>query len=118
MNKRQVGSEKENMALEYMESRGFKLAEMNYRYHKLGEIDIIGYDGNYLVFAEVKYRKTASAGSAAEAVNNYKIKQICKVANSYMMIHQIPFNKPVRFDVVAIDDTSVNWIKNAFDYAL
>jgi len=118
LNKRQLGSEKENIAAKYMTERGFRVKEKNYHFHKTGEIDIIGYDGDYLVFAEVKYRKTASAGHAAEAVNYAKAKQICKVANSYMMIHKISFDKPVRFDVVAIDDTNINWIKNAFDYAL
>lgn len=118
MNKRLVGSEKENIAAEYMTERGFHVLETNYHYHKAGEIDIVGYDDDYLVFVEVKYRKTASAGSAAEAVTFKKIKQICKIANAYLIVHKIPPNKPIRFDVVAIDGTDINWIKNAFDYAL
>lgn len=118
MNKRLVGSENERKAEDYLQNNGVKILERNYRFHRVGEIDLIGHDGDYLIFIEVKYRKTARAGYAAEAVDYKKIKQICKIANYYIMSHHIPSNKPIRFDVIAIDDDSIKWIKNAFYYAL
>ena len=79
MNNRKVGELSEDWAAVYLEQNGVRIIERNYRFHGMGEIDLIGTDGEYLVFFEVKYRKTASAGYAAEAVNYKKIKQICKI---------------------------------------
>lgn len=118
MNNRKTGSEKEQLACDFLKQNGVIIVEKNYRFHRNGEIDLIGHDGEYLVFFEVKYRKTANAGYAAQAVNFNKIRQICKVADYYRMTHSVSYNKPVRFDVVAIDKDNINWIKNAFDYAL
>ena len=57
MNKRTVGKEYEERACRYLEDRGFRTAERNFRCRQ-GEIDIIGYHEGYLVFVEVKYRAT------------------------------------------------------------
>lgn len=118
MNKRQLGTLKEDMAVAFLRKNGVTVLEKNYRFHKAGEIDIIGLDNEYLVFFEVKYRKTASAGHAAEAVTYSKIKQICKISDSYRIINHIPNNKCIRFDVIAIDGDELTWYKNAFSYAL
>lgn len=118
MNNRRTGAINEDWAAVFLEQNGVKIIERNFRFHKIGEIDLIGRDKEYLVFFEVKYRKTAKAGFAAEAVNYKKIIQICKVANCYRMVRKISPDTPVRFDVVAMDGTNIHWIKNAFDYAL
>ena len=118
MNNRKTGEANEDWAAVYLEQNGVRIIERNFRFHKVGEIDLIGIDGEYLVFFEVKYRKTARAGYAAEAVNYKKIRQICKVSNYYRMINRIPYETPIRFDVVAMDGKQINWIKNAFNYAL
>lgn len=81
-----------------------------------GEIDIIGYDGEYLVFFEVKYRSSDRKGSAAEAVGYAKQKRICRVADYYRAVHQCREDTPIRFDVVAVDKEQVTWIKDAFYY--
>lgn len=118
MNNRTVGSENESIAVDFLQKQGLIIKEANYRFHKMGEIDIVALDGEYLVFVEVKYRKTARAGYAAQAVNYKKIKQICKVSDAYRISRNIPPSKPIRYDVVAIDGTNISWIKNAFPYAL
>lgn len=115
-NNRKVGDYYEEWAVKYLESKGLKILERNFRFHNKGEIDIIAKDGPYLVFVEVKYRKTARAGNAAEAVNYKKIKQICKVADYYRLQRHLSINTSIRFDVVAIDGKTINWIKNAFYY--
>ena len=83
---------------------------------RFGEIDIIGYDREYLIFFEVKYRQGDSMGSAVEAVEYRKQQKICRVSDYYRMIHHCPTDTPVRFDVIAIDGDSIRWIRNAFDY--
>ncbi len=112
---RAVGMEREKMACRYLKERGVRIKERNFRCRQ-GEIDLIGYDGEYLVFFEVKYRKAASKGSASEAVDSRKQKKICRVSDYYRMIHNCPSDTAIRYDVIAIDGEQVNWIRNAFYY--
>lgn len=115
MNTRKQGAQKEEQICAYLLSKGVRIREQNFRCRQ-GEIDLIGYDGEYLVFFEVKYRSSQSMGSAAEAVGYAKQKRICRVADYYRVIHHCMENTPVRFDVVAIDGERVTWLKNAFCY--
>ncbi|CDC50014.1 uPF0102 protein HMPREF0991_01614 [Clostridium sp. CAG:58] len=70
-NKRMEGSRYEQLAARYLEQKGMDVLELNYRC-RTGEIDIIARDGGYLVFVEVKYRKTKRAGYALEAIDSRK----------------------------------------------
>lgn len=115
MNKREKGAQKEEQVCAYLLYGGVKIAERNFRCRQ-GEIDIIGYDGAFLVFFEVKYRSSRNKGSAAEAVGYAKQRKICRVADYYRMIHRLGEDVPIRFDVVAIDGERLQWIKNAFYY--
>lgn len=115
LNKREIGSQYEDMAVQYLEQNGFTVLERNYRNRK-GEIDIIGRHQDYLVFAEVKYRHTPSKGSPEEAVGFYKQRTICKVADYYRMLHEIGEFSPVRYDVLAIYGSDITWHQNAFSH--
>lgn len=81
-----------------------------------GEIDLIGKHRGYLVFVEVKYRKTDGKGTPEEAVGIGKQRKICKVADYYRMIKGIPDQSPVRYDVVAFLGEKCTWYKNAFEH--
>lgn len=115
MNKRQTGADKEEVAAAFLEERGMRITERNFR-SRQGEIDIIGYHDNYLVFVEVKYRRDVSKGTALEAVDYRKQKQICKVADYYRFLHKIHMNMMIRYDVVAIQGTDIQWVQNAFPH--
>lgn len=114
-NTRAIGKAQEELACRYLEEKGIRIQARNFRCRQ-GEIDLIGYDGEYLVFFEVKYRKDTSKGSAAEAVGIRKQRKICRVSDYYRMSHKCPSDTAVRFDVIAIDDDNIEWIQNAFDY--
>lgn len=60
-NKRQVGTEKENLAAEYLKKKGYFIIEKNYRVRQ-GEIDLIARDSMCIVFIEVKYRANGRSG--------------------------------------------------------
>lgn len=115
MNNREKGAQKEEQVCAYLISEGVRITERNFRCRQ-GEIDIIGYDGEYLVFFEVKYRSSRGRGSAAEAVGSAKQRRICRVADYYRVIHHYAESTPIRFDVIAIDGDRLSWIKNAFYY--
>lgn len=113
MNKREVGTEYEELAINYLREQGIKILERNFR-NRQGEIDIIGKDGEYVVFIEVKFRRNEQKGNPVEAVNFAKQKNICKVADYYRMIHGLGEFSPIRYDVIAICNEQVEWYKNAF----
>lgn len=113
MNKRRLGAAYEELAAEYLEKKGYRILERNFRC-RAGEIDLIAIDGRYLVFVEVKYRRDASMGTAAEAVDFRKQNVIRKAATWYLSIRQIPENTPCRFDVMGITGKEVCLIKDAF----
>lgn len=115
INNRRTGSVKEQLAADYLTQQGMQIVERNFR-GRQGEIDIIGYHKGYLVFVEVKYRSSTVKGTALEAVNAGKQKQICKVADYYRYLHKVSDNSPIRYDVVAIQGESITWIPNAFPH--
>jgi len=114
-NRRKVGSTYEELAVRYLEKKGFQILERNYRC-RFGEIDLIARDGRTLVFLEVKYRSSNTCGSPAEAVTRGKQKTICRVADWYCMVHRVSECQPCRFDVVSISGKKIEVIKNAFFY--
>lgn len=113
MNTRKKGAAYEQVAAAYLQNHGMRILERNYR-NRRGEIDLIGKDGEYTVFIEVKYRKDDEKGNPAEAVNFAKQKTICKVADYYRMTHGMGEFCAVRYDVIAIEGDVITWYKNAF----
>ena len=117
-NKRQVGTEKENLAAEYLKKKGYFIIEKNYRVRQ-GEIDLIARDGMCIVFVEVKYRTNGRSGDALEAVTGAKIRQISKMALFYLNQKKISIdNTSIRFDVIGINGDMVTHIENAFDFVM
>ena len=114
INKRQKGAAYEQIAAAHLISKGFEILEFNYRC-KMGEVDIIAKDGEYLVFVEVKYRANDSKGYPLEAVTIQKQKSISKCALHYLMMNHLS-DVPVRFDVVGILGDKKEHIKNAFEF--
>ena len=115
MNKRTLGTQKEDLAARFLTGCGLAIKELNFR-NRFGEIDIIALDGQYTVFIEVKYRKTASTGLPEEAVGLSKARTISKVADYYMVRNKMPSDARIRFDVVAIEGDDIRWYKKAFPY--
>ena len=113
-NNRKVGDAQETRTVLELEKIGYKILQKNFRC-RIGEIDIIALHKGYLVFIEVKYRKTNKSGYAAEAVTWKKQQIISRVADYYIRIHcrKIP---SCRFDVVALDGEAVTVYENAFEY--
>lgn len=115
LNRRKLGTEKETAACIFLESRGVSVLEQNYRCRQ-GEIDIIGQEGEYLVFFEVKYRRDEASGHPAEAVSRSKQRKICAVSDYYRYSRRYAQECAVRYDVIAITANQIIWYQNAFDY--
>lgn len=115
-NKRKIGSKHEQIAGKYLELQGYEVLEYNF-YSRSGEIDIVARHEGYLVFVEVKYRKTPSSGHPLEAVSMQKQRTISKCALYYMRKHGLE-HLPVRFDVIGIKENEIQLIQNAFDFVM
>ena len=107
----------EELAADALRSMGYAILASRYR-TRYGEIDIIAKDQETLVFVEVKARRNAQFGTAAESVTGLKQRRIIAMAQDYLnRVNRT--ETPCRFDVVAIDglgttQTSVQVIKHAF----
>ena len=114
MNKRSVGSDKEDLVSRFLERNGVMVLDRNYNTDR-GEIDIIGEDGDYIVFFEVKYRKAGEYGSPLEAITKSKVKRIVAASRIYLYNNHYSENTFIRYDCIGVLDSDITWIKNAFD---
>ena len=113
-----TGRTGETLARRELERRGYEILETGFRTH-YGEIDIVARDGDTLVFVEVRTRRGAECGSAAESVTRAKQWRVSRAASAYLVANA-GFEGPCRFDVVAIDfddvgPPQIEVFVNAFD---
>lgn len=96
------GHRGETLAAKQMEKMGYEILERNFRALK-GEIDIIAKKDTYIVFTEVKYRKSEEMGTPAEAVNHWKQQHIIRAAKAYIAQHCLmEMGYDFRFDVAEV----------------
>lgn len=94
-----IGKKGENLARTFLESKGYSILEINWRYRK-AEIDLIVKDGETLVFIEVKTRSTDLFGQPTEAISPRKKRLLSDAASAYM--EQTGHDWAIRFDVISI----------------
>jgi putative endonuclease len=102
----------ERRALAHLQRQGLTLVEANFRC-KGGEIDLIMRDGEALVFVEVRQRADMLHGGAAASITPAKVRRLVRAAQLYLM--RFASMPACRFDVVAIDGETINWIRNAIE---
>lgn len=112
-----LGKRGEDAAAGFLKRNGYKIIARNFR-NKLGEIDIIAYDGRTICFVEVKTRSSEKFGIPIESVSLLKQKQISRVAVGFLKDKNI-LHKDARFDVVSVffvkEAAQIELIRNAFD---
>jgi putative endonuclease len=106
------GARGEDRASRALHERGYRVVERNFRC-KAGELDAIAYDGETLVFIEVRARRDARFGGGLVAVGAAKQRQVARVARAYLAIRRPRFDR-CRFDVVAITGDDLVIIQDAF----
>jgi putative endonuclease len=94
-----LGQQAEQVACDFLLSKGMSLLEKNY-FCSLGEIDLIMNDKKTIVFVEVRYRRTARFGSEAETVDRHKQKKLVATAADYLQQNPKAAKNPCRFDIV------------------
>lgn len=100
MNHIELGKKGEALACSFLLQKGYQIVTKNYR-RKTGEIDLIAYDQETLVFVEVKSRRSTRFGLPSEAVNRRKQQKIITTALAYLQSAALP-NQAIRFDVIEV----------------
>ena len=91
------------LALVHLRRLGWDIVARNWR-SRQGEVDLIAYDGPYLVFAEVKTRRLKPAGDRSSQHNfsSRKGRKMEYLALSFCRRHSL-MDVPFRLDLIAIE---------------
>lgn len=112
-----LGREGEELALNLLKKKGYKILAKNYRYLK-AEVDIIALKNNVLVAVEVKTRSTPEFGNPQDFVKPGQIKRLVEAVDHFINTKDLDYD--VRFDIVAIIKnklgTRVEHLEDAFLY--
>lgn len=98
-----LGGRGEEAAARYLETRGCRVLERNFRC-PLGEIDLIVQDGPRTVFVEVKTRTSRRFGRPEASVHPAKQRRLRRLAEWYLKARKCG-QVPIRFDVIAVEMT-------------
>jgi len=97
-----LGRHGEQLAAEHLERLGFAVVARNFR-TRHGELDLVAFDGNALVFAEVKTRRASGAGLVWENLHLRKRAQVRRMASAYLnQVPDRPRGRTLRFDAIGI----------------
>jgi len=113
--KNTYGKRSEIIASDYLKKKGYTILETNYK-NKIGEIDLIAKDGDYIVFVEVKARLSGAFGHPFDAIDERKQQKIHAVASLYMVKNQ-KYGTNCRFDAISIlglENPEITHIIDAF----
>ncbi|MCX7769919.1 MAG: YraN family protein [Proteobacteria bacterium] len=101
MNKRAHGKFFEDLAVDFLKNKGYKIIQRNFNC-SFGEIDIIAEKNSILCFIEVKARTKDIFGTPLSAITLQKQKRMIRVAEFYCMKNKIA-DKPIRFEAIGIE---------------
>ncbi len=97
-----LGRRGEDIAHRYLQRHGIVVVARNFRMASgAGEIDLIGWEDDYLVFVEVKSRQTDDYGAPDRAIGVQKRSSQVRAAREFARHADAPWEK-VRFDVVNV----------------
>jgi len=99
MNSSSIGKLGENIAREYLENKGYKIIEQNYK-TKYAEIDLIAKKDNVLIFVEVRSKAGEQFGSPEDTINREKKRRL--KMNSMGYVNRVKWRKGYRVDAVCI----------------
>lgn len=99
LNNREIGAKGEDIAVQYLEKRGYKILERNIHFSRACEIDVVALDKDTLVCVEVKTRSSNVCGTPFEAITYQKFMNIKKGLMEYLRNH--PYKK-YRIDAISV----------------
>ena len=110
-----LGKKGEELALKYLKKKNFIIKETNWCFGK-DEIDIIAFDEEMLVIAEVKTRSSNYLMKPEFAVSRTKQRCLIRAANAYIDMKDLDVE--TRFDIISIvvynQQYAIEHIEDAF----
>jgi putative endonuclease len=106
------GRKGERIACRYLLMHGFDVLARRYR-SRSGELDIIAFEGETLVFVEVKMRSSAVFGEPWEFVDWQKQQILHRAAEDFIANHDLG-QYTYRFDIVSVLGAEATLYRNAF----
>ena len=106
------GIKGEQIALAYLEKKGYKLMDTRYSTH-YGEVDLIVKKEDVIVFVEVKYRHKGQKGKGVITNKKQKRNKILLTIQQYLLDHGL-VDTALRVDVIEISNNDLWHIENAF----
>jgi len=97
----ELGRWGEWIALKHLRKLGWDIVARNWKSFQ-GEVDLIAYDGPFLVFVEVKTRRGPTSRPGEESVDWKKERKLDELAFDFLVCHEIS-KTPVRLDVIAVE---------------
>jgi putative endonuclease len=91
----------ESWAVGYLTRQGYRIVERNVRFRG-GELDLVAYDGEELVFVEVKCRRTTHFGLPQESITAQRFRHLGTAIEKYLDSRRLT-PASYRVDVVAIE---------------
>jgi putative endonuclease len=113
VNQEKLGNWGEKRAAENLVERGYLILAANYR-TKLGEIDLMAWDGRELIAVEVKTRSGDGYGTPAEAVTQTKLATIKMVVLQFMAQHSLDCG--VRVEVLEVEKSGAVRVIEGIDF--
>jgi putative endonuclease len=113
MDKSAAGRRGEDRAASYLESVGMEIIARNFR-TRIGEVDIVALDGDFVVFVEVKAWSRYGIEDLGLAVGERKIARIVETAKIFLALHREYNSMAVRFDLVFISSGRIRHLASAF----
>jgi putative endonuclease len=96
-----AGQRGEDLAAEHLERLGFQILARNHR-TRYGELDLVAYNGEVLVFVEVKTRRSDSR-EPWESLHDRKRSQVRRMAIAWLTEgNNRPYGAQLRFDGIAV----------------
>ena len=109
-----TGRRGEDLASSFFISNGFEIIEKNFRFKRMGEIDLIVRKENLVLFVEVKNRTTDRYGGAHFSINKKKQNTIRKVAQIFLDSNPNYYAREIsyRFDLISVKDGEIEWVQD------
>lgn len=116
--RRQRGTQSEQLAGDYLKSRGLEVLARNLRC-RAGELDLVCLDREVLAVIEVRQRGSQQFGGALQSVTWCKQRKIIRATRFFLQRRADWRARAVRFDVIAVQGRpegahQLIWIKDAF----
>lgn len=114
-----LGRDGEQAASKFLGNRGYTILAHNVRYPE-GELDIVARDGQYLVFVEVRTRRSLKHGEIWESVTPSKQRRVVRAAQRFRQEHRL-LSVPCRFDLITVlwpndqDEPIITHFPHAFE---